>query len=83
MRLYQLCGWAGSLLGTIAILVEAASFLVRESEWKGATSFSVGIGWFVLGVVISSWKAGWLQSHAPWFRGMLTSQSERLDLNYY
>ncbi len=72
-----------SLLGTLAIIVEAASLLVRESGWKGATSFSVGIGWFVLAVIISSWKAGWLQSLSPWFKRMLTSQSERIDLNFY
>lgn len=83
MRLYQLCGWASGLLGTIAIIVEAATMLVHESGWKGATSFSVGIGWFVLAVVISSWKAGWLRTLGPWFRGMLTSRSERLDLNFY
>lgn len=83
MRLYQLCGWTSGLLGTTAIIIEAVSLLVHESGWKGATSFSVGIGWFVVAVVISSWKAGWLRSCGPWFRGMLTSQSERLDLNFY
>jgi hypothetical protein len=83
MRLYQLCGWASGLLGALAIIVEAASLLVHDSGWKGATSFSVGIGWFVVAVVISCWKAGWLRSFAAWFRGMLTSESERLDLNFY
>jgi hypothetical protein len=83
MRLYQLCGWTSGLLGTVVIIVEAASLLVHESGWKGATSFSVGIGWFVVAVFISCWKAGWLRSIGPWFRGMLTSQSERLELNLY
>ncbi|MDB5343998.1 MAG: hypothetical protein JWP89_2375 [Schlesneria sp.] len=83
MRLYQLCGWTSGLLGTLVIIVEAVSLLLHESGWRGATSFSVGIGWFVVAVVISCWKAGWLRSLGPWFGGMLTSRSERLDLNFY
>lgn len=83
MRLYQLSGWISGLVGAFAIILETTALLVRDSGWKGATSFSVGIGWFVLAVAISSWKAGWLQSLGPWLERMLTSRSDRLDLNFY
>lgn len=72
MRLYFLSAAINALLGMIAALAEIGMALVRETGWKGAQSFSIGIGWFLLAVFISAWKAGWLNDAGHWLRGMLT-----------
>jgi hypothetical protein len=72
LRLYQLAAVISATTGTIGILTEVTLMLIRDSGWKGAGSFSIGIGWLMLALLISSWKAGWLSNVGPWLGRMLT-----------
>lgn len=71
MPLYQLstliCGTGGSL----GLIEMAAIYFIRESGWKGATSFVIGISCLALATTISCWKAGWLRRFVTWLREML------------
>jgi hypothetical protein len=71
MRLYQLSGLISAMLGCLDVVIHSTILLIRDSAWKGAGSFAFGLGWFVLAVMISSWKAGWLRSVGPWLRSMV------------
>jgi hypothetical protein len=76
MPLYRLSaltcfGTATSYLTEMAVVA-----LIRESGWNGATSFAAGLGWFVLAVAISSWKAGWLDAAGRQLRRTLTLEVE-------
>lgn len=78
MRLYQLATLLSGSLGTLAALIEFVVHMVRDSSWKGATSFTVGLGWFAIAVIISAWKAGWLRSFVRSVGEMLTLEREHL-----
>ena len=75
MRLYQLSGLLSASMGSLGIAIEMAVTVIRDSGWKGAASFAFGLGWFVLAVLISSWKAGWLQNIGEWLSRMLILES--------
>lgn len=77
MKLYQLSGLLSGCLGSLGIAIETIVTLIRDSGWKGATSFAFGLVWFVLAVLISSWKAGWLQNSGARLRRMLTLEPDR------
>lgn len=68
MRAYQIAAALCGSLGTAGIGIDAIVLLIQESTWKGATSFAFGLCSFALAVLISSWKAGWLQSAMQWMR---------------
>ena len=77
MKLYQLSGLLSASMGSLGIAIEMTVTVIRDSGWKGAASFAFGLGWFVLAVLISSWKAGWLQNMGTWLRRMLTLEPGR------
>ncbi len=80
MQLYQLAGVLSASTGTLGITIDVTVVLIHHSGWKGATSFAVGIGCFVLAVLISSWKAGWLQDVAVRLRRKLTLEPDPIPV---
>lgn len=61
LQFYKLAGLLSALSGAFGFMVEMTLILIYESSWKGAPSFALGLGWLLLAMAISSWKAGWLQ----------------------
>ena len=55
---YFFAGLANTSLLTGRLLFELAGLLKRLFAWEGAAWFVWGIVWFVVGVLISAWKAG-------------------------
>jgi len=78
MRLYQLATLVVCTLGLLGILAQTTMAVIQDSDWKGAGSFSLGIGWLLMAVLISSWKAGWLNAVGPWLGDMLTLDDPNL-----
>jgi hypothetical protein len=71
MPLYRLSSFLCAASGSVGMMEVVVTYLIRESGWHGATSFVTGIGWLMLAVAVSSWKAGWLRKFPIWLRGML------------
>jgi len=71
MPLYRLSSLLCAVSGTVGLTEMAVAYLIRESGWRGATSFVTGIGCLALAAMISSWKAGWLRNVPRWFQGLL------------
>jgi len=71
MPLYRLSSFLCAASGTAGLTEMAVMYLIRESGWRGAGSFVIGIGCLLLAACISSWKAGWLDHFPDWIRGML------------
>ena len=76
MRLYQLASFLSGGLGSVGIILDVSVIQLHNSGWKGANSFALGLGWFLMAVVISCWKAGWLHSGIDWFKQMLILEPE-------
>jgi hypothetical protein len=55
---YFFAGLASMSLLTGRLLFELAGLLKRQFDWDGAAWFIWGLVWFVVGVLISTWKAG-------------------------
>ena len=76
MTLYQLSGVLSATTGVCGIIIDSTVVLIHQSGWKGATSFAVGLGCFALAVLVSSWKAGWLNDIATWLRRQWTLEPD-------
>ena len=76
MKLYQLSALMSSAAGFIGMAADGLMTLIRDSSWKGAASFSAGLFWFVLAVVISCWKAGWLRNSGTWITQMMRLEND-------
>ena len=76
MRLYQLASILSGSLGGVGILLDVSVIQLHNSGWKGANSFALGLGWFLMAVLISCWKAGWLHSGIDWLKQMLILEPE-------
>jgi hypothetical protein len=70
MPLYRLSSLICAVTGTVGLTEMVVAYAIRESGWRGATSFVAGIGCLFLAAMISSWKAGWLRNVPRWFQGI-------------
>lgn len=68
MPLYQLVGICCGMSGSFTLLTTYIVHLVQDSGWRGAASFASGIGFLMLAFLISSQKAGWLDSFVKHYR---------------
>ena len=83
MKVYRLTAYVTGSLGAVEITVRTTVLLIHDSNWGGAMSFAIGLGWFVVAVLISSWKAGWLHGFVVHLQSLLRTEeasisSERL-----
>ena len=83
MKVYRLTAYVTGSLGAVEITVRTTVLLIHDSNWGGAMSFAIGLGWFVVAVLISSWKAGWLHGLVAHLQSLLKVEeasisSERL-----
>ncbi|MBS0207068.1 MAG: hypothetical protein JSS49_29680 [Planctomycetes bacterium] len=78
MRLYHLASILSGGVGLAGVAFDAAVVLMHSSGWQGANSFALGLAWFLMAVLISCWKAGWLHSAIDWLQQMLILEPEHL-----
>ncbi len=71
MKVYRLAAYVTGSLAAIETTVRTIVLLIHDSNWSGAMSFAIGMGWFTVAVVISSWKAGWLHGFVKHIRSLL------------
>lgn len=75
MKVYRLMAYLTGSLGTLELTVRTTVLLIHDSNWGGALSFAIGLGWFVIAVLISSWKAGWLQGLVAHIRALTDNEA--------